>query len=70
MKEPGVWADGRRVEVQIKAGRRDRERAEKVYVVEGIVDRGEAEDGEMLYLVQVDWLGYPGFLFYVHYGTL
>ena len=56
VKEPEVWTDELRAEVKIKAGRRDRQRAEKVYVVEGIVDRGEAEDGEMLYLV--DWLGY------------
>ncbi|KAL5476407.1 hypothetical protein ACEPAI_3412 [Sanghuangporus weigelae] len=38
-------------------GRLGNARAEKVYVVNRILDKGETEDGEVIYFV--DWFGYP-----------
>lgn len=53
---PKVWKDGGRESVKVKPGRKDRERAAKVYVIARIVEREEDEDGEEMFLV--DWLGY------------
>ena len=54
---PTAWSHPARSVSNPKPGRMGRERAEKVYVVNQILDRGETEEGEVIYLV--DWLGYP-----------
>ncbi|KAL5524088.1 hypothetical protein ACEPAG_8261 [Sanghuangporus baumii] len=55
---PRAWAHAARTHPpRPKPGRMGNARAEKVYVVNRILDKGETEEGEVVYFV--DWLGYP-----------
>ncbi|KAL5484863.1 hypothetical protein ACEPAI_7505 [Sanghuangporus weigelae] len=54
---PRAWAHAARTRTRPKPGRLGNKRAEKVYVVNRILDKGETEEGEVVYFV--DWLGYP-----------
>ncbi|KAL5506976.1 hypothetical protein ACEPAH_6432 [Sanghuangporus vaninii] len=54
---PRAWADPARTRTKPKPGRLGNKRAEKVYVVNRILDKGETDEGEVVYFV--DWLGYP-----------
>ncbi|OCB84805.1 hypothetical protein A7U60_g8331 [Sanghuangporus baumii] len=54
---PRAWAHPTRTRTRLKPGRSGNKRAEKVYVVNRILDKGETDEGEVVYFV--DWLGYP-----------